>query len=302
MQSSPNRSRVARLILALLVLSGVVGGAVYLVSLWSAPAGVVIVPGSLGVTPRPPLGSPVAPFALVDPALAPYLEFGQPLSGALPLDVIGEGIPPVGAYLQREPVPPTATPSPAPTLPPQPTERPLITATPQGTLLAAVPTLPPTPSLIPTSPLVATVLAFDATVQAQAQATQAVPVGFCPPDGVPVSGPLTQRFHGRHSGIDIGVPLGSPVFATHTATVTSAEWSEYGYGNLITLQSGNYITYYAHLTSYNVVQGDVVPRGAIIGFSGSTGNSSGPHVHYETRIDDIPVDPLTFEARALGTC
>lgn len=292
----------------LLVVIGLVGGAVYLASLLNTSSDTVLVPGALVVTPRPPLGTPLAPFAQVDPAIVPYLEFGQPLVGAVPLDVIGAGIPPVGAYLQREPVLPTPTPLPTVTpLPtstpaPSPTRRPLITATPQGTLLAAVATLPPTPSLIPTNELVATVLAFDAALQQQTQATQAAPLGFCPPSDVPISGPLTQRFHGNHSGIDIGAPLGSPVFATHTASVISAEWSEYGYGNLIILQSGNYITYYAHLTSYNVAAGDVVPKGAIIGFSGSTGNSSGPHVHYETRIDDIPVDPLTFEARALGTC
>lgn len=288
--------------LAALVLIGLVGGAVYLVNLLTTPTGTALVPGSLVVTPRPPAASPIAPFAQVDPAIAAYLEFAQPLSGAVPMDVIGAGIPPVGAYLQREPVLPTATPLPSVTPLPTATPRPLSTATAQGTQVTAVPTPPSTLTPQPTNALVATVLAFDAAVQEQAQAVQAMQPGFCPPSGVPVSGVLTQRFHGRHSGIDIGVPLGTLVFSTHSASVVSAEWSEYGYGNLIILQSGNYITYYAHLTSYNVVAGDVVPKGAVIGFSGSTGNSSGPHVHYETRIDDIPVDPLTFEARALGTC
>jgi murein DD-endopeptidase MepM/ murein hydrolase activator NlpD len=98
------------------------------------------------------------------------------------------------------------------------------------------------------------------------------------------------------------VPLGTPVIATHSAQVIFAGWSDIGYGYLVILQSGPYITYYAHNTSFNVTEGQYVGAGSIISWSGSTGNSSGPHVHYETRINDIPVDPLTFGNRGYSTC
>ena len=75
-----------------------------------------------------------------------------------------------------------------------------------------------------------------------------------------------------------------------------------GYGNLVVIHSGHFITYYGHNTSFNVKKGDFVNKGAVIAFSGSTGHSSGPHVHYETRINDVTVDPLTFEARGYHSC
>jgi murein DD-endopeptidase MepM/ murein hydrolase activator NlpD len=124
----------------------------------------------------------------------------------------------------------------------------------------------------------------------------------CAPSGYPVSGLLTQRFYGYHTGIDIGVPIGTPVQATHSADVLFAGWNAYGYGFLVILQNGKYITYYAHLTNFNVQTGDRLGAGSIIGWSGSTGNSTGPHLHYETRIGDVAVDPLTFGTRGLDSC
>ena len=124
----------------------------------------------------------------------------------------------------------------------------------------------------------------------------------CAPAGNPVDGILTQRFHPYHSGIDIAIPLGSAVYATHSGQITFADWNTFGYGYLVIVQSGAFITYYAHNTSFNVNVGQYVGKGSIIAWSGSTGNSSGPHVHYEVRINDIPVDPLTFESRGYGSC
>jgi len=98
------------------------------------------------------------------------------------------------------------------------------------------------------------------------------------------------------------VPVGALVQATHSGIVEWAGWDVNGYGNLVVIHNGRYITYYAHLSLVSVRRGDLVGKHALIGLSGSTGNSSGPHIHYETRIDNQPVDPLTFEARALGTC
>jgi murein DD-endopeptidase MepM/ murein hydrolase activator NlpD len=136
------------------------------------------------------------------------------------------------------------------------------------------------------------------------QAARVLPIvgDSCAPGGNPVEGVLTQRYHRYHNGIDIGVPLGTPVLATHSGEVIYADWSTIGYGYLVIVQSDRYITYYAHNTSFNVEEGMLVGKGSILAWSGSTGNSSGPHVHYETRIDDVPVDPLTFSARGLPTC
>ena len=126
--------------------------------------------------------------------------------------------------------------------------------------------------------------------------------GNCAPTGLPLDGILTQRFHRYHSGIDIGVPSNTPVLATHSGQVTFADWSDIGYGYLVIIQNAQFITYYAHNTSFNVNSGDLVGQGSIVAWSGSTGNSSGPHVHYETRINDIPVDPLTFSSRGYQSC
>jgi murein DD-endopeptidase MepM/ murein hydrolase activator NlpD len=75
-----------------------------------------------------------------------------------------------------------------------------------------------------------------------------------------------------------------------------------GYGNLVIVQNGPFITYYAHQSTLNVRAGEFVVQGSVIGWSGNTGNSSGPHLHYETRINDVPVDPLTFENRRFPGC
>jgi len=124
----------------------------------------------------------------------------------------------------------------------------------------------------------------------------------CAPHGLPVDGILTQRFYQYHSGVDLGVPLGTPVLATQSGQVIFAGWSSIGYGWLVIIQNGRYITYYAHNTSFNIAQWQYIKAGQVISFSGSTGNSTGPHVHYETRIDNYPVDPLTFDLRGLPSC
>lgn len=260
-----------------------------------------IVPADVQVTAEPPPPPPIEPFAGVDPAVAPYLEQPLPDYEAKPLEILGANVPPVGVYLPREGntqfTLPTATPR--PTQPP--TAVPIITPT-----LPRYPTSPPLPTALPSPTydisidLAATAVAFDAMLALTPPFLTVNDV--CAPSGYPVPGYLTQRFHGGHSGVDLSASRGTPVIATHSATVTWAEWNNFGYGELIILQSKFYITYYAHLTSYNVSAGQFVRKGSIIGFSGSSGNSSGPHVHYETRIDDVPVDPSTFELRGLGTC
>ncbi|NOH01770.1 MAG: M23 family metallopeptidase [Chloroflexi bacterium] len=114
------------------------------------------------------------------------------------------------------------------------------------------------------------------------------------PLGRPVTGGrLTQEFHGRHKGLDIGIPVGTPVRTTMDGRVVHAGWNDQGYGNLVIVENGAYRTYYAHLSSIPVSVGDFVKAGVTIGLSGNTGNSTGPHLHYEIRKNRVPIDPTS---------
>ncbi|PJF39815.1 MAG: hypothetical protein CUN55_13535 [Phototrophicales bacterium] len=124
----------------------------------------------------------------------------------------------------------------------------------------------------------------------------------CAPRGFPVAGVLTKIYSASHRGIDLGVYVGTSVDATHSGVVTYAGWSSIGYGYLVVIQSGAYSTYYAHLSEILVEVGQSVTFGQVIALSGSTGNSSGPHVHYEVRVNDIEIDPFIFESLQVIRC
>lgn len=95
-----------------------------------------------------------------------------------------------------------------------------------------------------------------------------------------------------HHGVDLAAPTGSPVVATADGTVSTASWAG-GYGLLVALDhGGGRQTRYGHLSRLNVAAGQAVRRGEIIGFVGSTGRSTGPHLHYETRVNGHAVNPL----------
>lgn len=97
------------------------------------------------------------------------------------------------------------------------------------------------------------------------------------------------RFHG---GIDIAAPMGSPIAATSDGTVTYSAYRG-TYGLLVSIDHGNGVeTRYAHMSATAVRAGQSVRRGEVIGYVGSTGRSTGPHVHYEIRHHDRTVDPL----------
>ena len=106
---------------------------------------------------------------------------------------------------------------------------------------------------------------------------------------------FTQYFWYGHPGIDIALPEGTGVVASDTGTVTFAGWNIYGFGNLIVVNHGNgYETFYAHLNGINVVPGQVVYQGNVIGSTGNTGNSSGPHIHFEVRINGAQDNPCWY--------
>jgi murein DD-endopeptidase MepM/ murein hydrolase activator NlpD len=98
-----------------------------------------------------------------------------------------------------------------------------------------------------------------------------------------------------HAGIDLAGPVGTPIYATADGTVSMAGWHNGGYGNLIRLDHGRGIeTRYGHLHNMTVRQGERVKRGQMIGRMGSTGRSTGSHLHYEVRIDGRAVNPVPF--------
>ncbi len=103
---------------------------------------------------------------------------------------------------------------------------------------------------------------------------------------------LRQRRH--HNGVDLAAPMGTPVYATASGIVAEAKyWSSYG--NYVEIEHGGALeTRYAHLERYTVRAGDMVNKGDLIGYVGSTGRSTGPHLHYEVRVAGEPVNPLPY--------
>src|SRR5262245_16626890 len=102
------------------------------------------------------------------------------------------------------------------------------------------------------------------------------------------------RAPAMHTGLDMRGDIGDPVRATANGTVTIAGWQG-GYGKMVEVDHGNGVsTRYGHLSSIDVAVGKVVRTGQIVGRLGSTGRSTGPHLHYETRVDGEAVDPLKF--------
>ncbi len=148
--------------------------------------------------------------------------------------------------------------------------------------------------------LAAAIRAAQAEAAAQTGAPAAAPV-VGGGNGIlswPVSGPVTSGFGPRwgrmHEGIDIAVPTGTAVGASAPGTVIYAGWLG-GYGNLVVVDHGNGLsTAYAHNSSLVLGVGASVGTGTTIALSGNTGNSSGPHVHFEVRVGGSAVDPLGY--------
>ncbi|HEY8850455.1 MAG TPA: peptidoglycan DD-metalloendopeptidase family protein [Thermoanaerobaculia bacterium] len=125
------------------------------------------------------------------------------------------------------------------------------------------------------------------------------------PSIAPVRGILTDGFGGRsdpftgepgtHNAIDISSAVGQAVRAPADGIVVKAEWAN-GYGNVIYLAHpfSGYSTRYGHLSNFAVNPGQHVKRGDIIAYVGSTGRSTGPHLHYEVRVNNNPVNPLEY--------
>lgn len=109
----------------------------------------------------------------------------------------------------------------------------------------------------------------------------------------PIRGMVTQGYSAGHRAIDFGAPYSAKVYAARAGRVVLREWSPVGYGFLVIVDHGDGSrAYYSHLKGAWVNVGDWVGRGGLVGEVGSTGNSTGPHVHFEIRIGGVAQNPL----------
>jgi murein DD-endopeptidase MepM/ murein hydrolase activator NlpD len=98
----------------------------------------------------------------------------------------------------------------------------------------------------------------------------------------------------KHTGIDLAAPTGTPVYAAADGIISRAEWYS-SYGLYISVEHGASMqTRYAHLSRLAVAAGDSVKKGDLIGYVGSTGRSTGPHLHYEVRVEGLAVNPIPY--------
>lgn len=129
--------------------------------------------------------------------------------------------------------------------------------------------------------------------------TQGSGVMSWPCNGV-ITSPYGYRVHPifgttiYHSGMDIGVDYGTPIHAADSGTVIYSGWIS-GYGNAVIIDHGGGVqTLYGHNQSLNVSEGESVAKGSVIAYAGSTGNSTGPHCHFEVRVNGEPADPMAY--------
>ena len=116
---------------------------------------------------------------------------------------------------------------------------------------------------------------------------------------MPTSGSLSSRFGSRwgrqHQGIDLSASEGTPIYAADNGTVTYSQYNDGGYGYMVKIDHGNGIkTYYAHCSELIATKEQIVAKGDLIAKVGNTGRSTGPHLHFEIRQEDIPVDPMNY--------
>ena len=104
----------------------------------------------------------------------------------------------------------------------------------------------------------------------------------------------TKRRRRPHKGIDLAAQRGTAVIASHDGVVIYTGKEFKGYGKMIMIEKDNWATLYAHLDKIVVYEGQKINQGAVIGALGNTGRSSGPHLHFEIRKTDGPIDPLPY--------
>ena len=189
-----------------------------------------------------------------------------------------------GGRIIAPPPPPPPTRTPTPPSPPPSTRTPTPTPTPQPASVVATPTPSPTPTQTP-APAVAT----------PTPTVTGSTYGFIWPAGG--QSQMTSWFRPSHPlGIDIGMPRGTPVVASAAGQVTFVgghPCCSYGY-HVIIKHDQTFTTRYGHFSRFAVSLGEWVEQGDLIGYSGSTGASTGPHLHFEIRRNGTPQNPLNF--------
>lgn len=157
-------------------------------------------------------------------------------------------------------------------------------------------------STIPGQPTTTTTTRAPTTTTTKAPTPSTTTTTVKPKPGLhlswPLSGTLTSGFGMRwgrmHKGIDIAVPTGTPVRAAAAGTAYVGE-DPGGYGHFLIIDHGNgVVTVYGHLNSVGVADASRVGSGAVVAYSGNTGHSTGPHLHFEVRIDGVAVDPMGY--------
>jgi murein DD-endopeptidase MepM/ murein hydrolase activator NlpD len=134
----------------------------------------------------------------------------------------------------------------------------------------------------------------ETTTDGSPPATPAPSTGFIWPVSGPITSPFGMRWGTLHPGIDIGVPTGTPIHAAASGKVIWCGWMS-GYGNLVMIDHGGGLaSLYGHQSRIAASCGENVSQGQLIGYVGCTGFCTGPHLHFEIRLNGSPVDPLGY--------
>lgn len=124
--------------------------------------------------------------------------------------------------------------------------------------------------------------------------TKERPDFIMPVSGYVITSRVGPRWGRNHNGIDLAVPVGTNVYSSASGTVIQSGWNG-GYGICVSIDHGNgIVARYGHLSEASVTVGQTVSQGEFIGLSGNTGNSTGPHLHFEMRLNEEVVDPLEY--------
>ncbi len=106
---------------------------------------------------------------------------------------------------------------------------------------------------------------------------------------------VSRGYNGKHKGVDVSAPKGTPIYASESGWITYQGRRFKGYGKLVILEhSKNWATFYAHMTKFEHSEGTWVNKGDVVGYVGSTGRSTAPHLHFEVRYKNIAIDPMPY--------
>ena len=163
---------------------------------------------------------------------------------------------------------------------------------PRTTITAAITTMAAAITVATTAATTAAAMAAQTLAASSSRFPQAAASSLHPPFGYRY--PPIYGGYCFHNGVDLAVAQGTPVYATKSGTVTTATFSS-GYGYYVTINHGDgFSSLYGHMTHYTVSSGDYVNQGDLIGYVGSTGYSTGPHLHFTMFYNGATVNPMDY--------